>query len=93
MRNRVELLNVWEQIINPNFKVVEFDNFKSQAELHNFNIGERATIRIKGEANADFILDALSKKERFEKLRNITRYRKKILDEQYFWNIEKTKSK
>jgi hypothetical protein len=35
LRNRytLEFLGTWEQINNPNFKVVEFDHFKSQAGL------------------------------------------------------------
>ena len=38
LRNRVtlEFLGTWEQIYNPNFKVVEFDHFKSEAGLHTF---------------------------------------------------------
>jgi len=38
MRNRVtlEFLGTWEQIYNPDFKVVEFDHFKSEAGLHAF---------------------------------------------------------
>jgi KilA-N domain len=38
LRNRytLEYLGTWEQINNPNFKVVEFDHFKSQAGLPNF---------------------------------------------------------
>lgn len=35
-RYTLEFLGTWEQINNPNFKVVEFDHFKSQAGLHNF---------------------------------------------------------
>jgi KilA-N domain len=40
LRNRytLEFLGVWEQINNSNFKVVEFDHFKSQAGLPNFVI-------------------------------------------------------
>ena len=36
LRNRVtlEFLGTWEQIYNPDFKVVEFDHFKSEAGLH-----------------------------------------------------------
>ena len=34
----MEFLGVWEQIHNPNFKVVEFDHFKSQAGLPSFVI-------------------------------------------------------
>ncbi len=38
MRNRatLEFLGTWEQIYNPDFKVVEFDHFKSKAGLHTF---------------------------------------------------------
>jgi hypothetical protein len=38
LRNRytVEFIGTWEVINNPNFKVVEFDHFKSQAGLHSF---------------------------------------------------------
>ena len=38
LRNRytLEFLGTWEQINNPNFKVVEFDHFKTQAGLPNF---------------------------------------------------------
>jgi len=38
LRNRytLEFLGTWEIIHNPNFKVVEFDHFKSQAGLPSF---------------------------------------------------------
>ena len=35
-RGTLEFLGTWETIYNPNFKVVEFDNFRMQAGLHNF---------------------------------------------------------
>lgn len=35
-RYTIEFLGTWEQIKNPNFKVVEFDHFKMQAGLPNF---------------------------------------------------------
>ena len=35
-RNTLEFLGTWEMIYNPNFKVVEFDHFKSEAGLHTF---------------------------------------------------------
>jgi hypothetical protein len=35
-RSTLEFLGVWEQMYNPNFKVVEFDHFKSQAGLPSF---------------------------------------------------------
>ena len=38
IRNRytLEFLGTWEQMYNPNFKVVEFDHFKMQAGLNSF---------------------------------------------------------
>lgn len=38
LRNRytLEFLGTWEMINNPDFKVVEFDHFKTQAGLHSF---------------------------------------------------------
>src|SRR5690606_31202712 len=35
-RSTLEFLGVWEQLYNPNFKVVEFDHFRMQAGLHSF---------------------------------------------------------
>ena len=35
-RNTLEFLGTWEQIYNPNFKVVEFDHFKQEVGLHTF---------------------------------------------------------
>lgn len=35
-RNTLEFLGTWEVINNPDFKVVEFDHFKTQAGLHSF---------------------------------------------------------
>lgn len=35
-RNTIELLGLWENIYNPNFKSVEFDGFKKQEGLNSF---------------------------------------------------------
>jgi hypothetical protein len=35
-RNTIELLGLWEQIYNPNFKTVEFDGFKKESGLNSF---------------------------------------------------------
>lgn len=35
-RTTLEFLGTWEKIYKPNFKVVEFDHFKTQAGLHSF---------------------------------------------------------
>ena len=37
-RNTLEFLGTWEQIYNPNFKVVEFDHFKMEAGLPTFTM-------------------------------------------------------
>ena len=46
IRNRytIEYLGTWEQIHNPNFKVVEFDHFKSQAGLPSFVMSEELDV-------------------------------------------------
>ena len=35
-RNTIELLGIWEQLHNPNFKPIEFDGFKKEAGLNSF---------------------------------------------------------
>ena len=35
-RTTIEFLGTWEKLYNPNFKVVEFDNFKNEAGLPTF---------------------------------------------------------
>ena len=37
-RTTLEFLGTWEQLYNPNFKVVEFDHFRMQAGLPSFVI-------------------------------------------------------
>jgi hypothetical protein len=37
-RNTVEFLCIWEQLNNPDFKPVEFDGFRMQAELWNLKL-------------------------------------------------------
>jgi len=36
-RSTLEFLGTWEMMFNPDFKVVEFDHFKSQAGLMKMN--------------------------------------------------------
>ena len=43
-RNTVEFLGVWETIHNPNFKPVEFDGFRKEAGLNNFNLSPKRWI-------------------------------------------------
>ena len=40
-RYTLEFLGTWEQLHNPNFKVVEFDHFKEQAGLPSFTYDSR----------------------------------------------------
>ena len=35
-RNTIEFLGIWEQIYNPDFKLLEFEGFKKQAGLNSF---------------------------------------------------------
>ncbi|MFR5786686.1 MAG: hypothetical protein ACLUHE_06000 [Christensenellales bacterium] len=37
----MEFLGTWEIMYNPDFKVVEFDHFKSEAELHTFTLSAK----------------------------------------------------
>ena len=37
-RNTIEFLGIWEQIHNPEFKVIEFDDFRKQAGLNSFTL-------------------------------------------------------
>ncbi len=37
-RNTVEFIGLWETLHNPDFKPVEFDTFRKQAGLNNFNL-------------------------------------------------------
>ena len=43
-RSTLEFLGTWEVIYNPNFKVVEFDHFKSEAGLHTFTLSAKEWI-------------------------------------------------
>ncbi len=40
-RSTLEFLGTWEIMYNPDFKVVEFDHFRSEAGLHTFTLTER----------------------------------------------------
>ncbi len=47
-RNTVEFLGLWETLNNPNFKPVEFDTFRKQAGLNNFNLTPKKWIKATG---------------------------------------------
>ncbi len=50
MRNRstIEFLGIWEQINNPEFKLVEFDRFKKEAGLNSFVLSPKKWIEKTG---------------------------------------------
>ena len=43
-RSTLDFLGTWEVMYNPNFKVVEFDHFKSEAGLHTFTLSAKEWI-------------------------------------------------
>ena len=43
-RSTLEFLGTWEIMYNPDFKVVEFDHFKSEAGLHTFTLSAKEGI-------------------------------------------------
>ena len=44
-KNTIEFLGLWEQLNNPNFKVVEFDHFKNQAGSNTFTLSPQKWIK------------------------------------------------
>jgi len=44
-RNTVEFLGLWETLHNQNFKPVEFDRFRKEAGLNNFNLTPQKWIK------------------------------------------------
>ncbi len=44
-KNTIEFLGLWEQLNNPNFKVVEFDQFKNQAGSNAFTLSPQKWIK------------------------------------------------
>ena len=44
-RSTLEFLGTWEVMYNPDFKVVEFDHFKSEAGLHTFTLSAKEWIQ------------------------------------------------
>lgn len=43
-RSTLEFLGTWEIMYNPDFKVVEFDHFKSEAGLHTFTLSAKTLL-------------------------------------------------
>ena len=38
VRNTIELIGMWEQLPNPDFKPLEFEGFKSEAGANSFSL-------------------------------------------------------
>ncbi|MCW9013272.1 MAG: KilA-N domain-containing protein [Gammaproteobacteria bacterium] len=47
-RNTIEFLGIWEQLNNPDFKVIEFDDFKKEAGLNSFTLTPKQWIEQTG---------------------------------------------
>lgn len=47
-RNTIGFLSIWEQLNNPDFKLIEFDGFKKQAGLNSFTLTTRQWIERTG---------------------------------------------
>ncbi|EKD42111.1 MAG: hypothetical protein ACD_73C00326G0003 [uncultured bacterium] len=47
-RNTIEFLGIWEQLNNPNFKVIEFDDFRKQSGLNSFTLTPQQWIEATG---------------------------------------------
>ncbi len=43
-RNTIELLGIWEQMYNPDFKPVEFERFRKEAGLNSFTLSPKKWI-------------------------------------------------
>jgi len=79
LRNRItlEFLGTWEQIYNPDFKVVEFDHFRSEAGLHTFVLSVSEWVEKtnaigmfvkKGRYGGTFEVDDMSKNRAFDSI-------------------------
>ncbi|MBU2574757.1 MAG: KilA-N domain-containing protein [Elusimicrobia bacterium] len=65
MRNRstVEFLGLWEKLNNPNFKLVEFDQFKSEAGANYFVLSPQKWINVTDVIKENLVPDELSKQQ------------------------------
>ena len=50
-KNTIELLGLWEQLNNDNFKLVEFDHFKNEAGSNHFVLSPKKWIENKNIKN------------------------------------------
>lgn len=82
-RNTIEFLGIWEQLNNPSFKVIEFDDFKKQAGLNSFTLTPKQWIEATGaeSMNAHFIAEGLPQSERLVKLNTLAHRQMRVLVE------------
>ncbi len=95
-RNSVEFIGLWETLHNPNFKPVEFDTFRKQAGLNNFNLTPKKWIEKTnaigiisksgryGGTYAIMISENIDKVNRYRQLKKIAKSQLKTLDNQDF---------
>ncbi len=81
LRNRytIEFLGTWEVIHNSNFKVVEFDHFKSNIRDY-VTINELICLSNMENLNAVFIEQGLTQRERLIKLNQIAIHQMSVLE-------------
>ena len=48
-RNAIELLGLWEKLYNPDFKLVEFDQFRNEAGFNYFVLSPKKWIKTSGQ--------------------------------------------
>jgi len=85
-RNTIEFLEIWEQLNNSDFKVIEFDDFKKQAGLNRLkgNLRDHANVHLVCLANlesmnAHFISEGLPQAERLVKLNQLAIRQMRVL--------------
>jgi len=59
-RNAIEFLGIWEQLNNPAFKVIEFDDFKKQAGLNSFTLTPKQWIEYTAAIHDNLIPETLT---------------------------------
>ena len=79
LRNKetISFLGIWEELNNNNFKLVEFDQFKSEAGNHTFTMSPQKWIK---STNAELIKLGLKQEQRLIRLNQSAKDMMKILE-------------